>query len=50
MHITKWKKPIHESYILYNSNHDILEKAELLRQQKDQWLPEVARVRGKNDG
>lgn len=36
MHITNWKKPILEGYKLYNSNYDILEKAELLRQQKDQ--------------
>ena len=41
MHITKWKKPIWESYILYDSKYMTLWKAKVWRQLKDYWLPGV---------
>lgn len=38
MHISKWKKSVWKGCILHNSNSHILEKVELQRHWKDQWL------------
>lgn len=48
MPITKWKKLVWKGYILYDSNYDILKKANYGDSEKDQWLLGIKEERKMN--